>query len=162
MASKEKPRDRAQVIEELTFAARESSLVSVMFHTAVSAQRGLSATESKTLDRLEREGPHTAKELAERSGLAPASVTGLVDRLVRKGYVRRVPHPTDKRRVTIESVPEKQDELARLFRSFADDMVAMYESYTVEELDTVRRFLLEAADVQRRAATRLSEPGAAD
>ena len=155
-ASAKAPQDRARLIEEVTAAGRESSLVSVMFHTAISAKRGLSATESKTLDRLERDGPHTAKELAARSGLAPASVTGLVDRLAEKGFVRRVPDPEDRRRVRVESVPERQAELAGLFQPFTEEMFALYEAYTDEELATVRRFLLEAAEVQRRAAARLT------
>jgi MarR family len=50
----------------------------VMFHAALSARLGLSATEEKALDLLDRFGPLTARQLAERSGLAPASVTGLV------------------------------------------------------------------------------------
>jgi DNA-binding MarR family transcriptional regulator len=49
-----------------------------MFHATLSARLGLSATEEKALDLLDRFGPLTARQLAERSGLAPASVTGLV------------------------------------------------------------------------------------
>ncbi|SEJ82122.1 DNA-binding transcriptional regulator, MarR family [Arthrobacter sp. yr096] len=37
------------------------------------------------------------KELAVRLGLTSASITSLVDRLVRSGYVTREPHPTDRR-----------------------------------------------------------------
>ncbi|MFE5484801.1 MarR family winged helix-turn-helix transcriptional regulator [Streptomyces sp. NPDC056527] len=148
---------RAEVIAALTVAGRDSSAASVAFHTAVAAKQDLGPTETKTLDLLQRNGALTAKELAEHSGLAPASVTGLVDRLERKGFVRRVKHPTDKRRVLIEPRPEKLAELAPLFEDWAREVHELYEEFTTEELLTVTRFLTGATDRQRAATKRLTD-----
>jgi len=41
-------------------------------------------------------------EIAERLILSRASVTSLLDSLERRGYVRRMPHPTDRRMLLIE------------------------------------------------------------
>src|SRR3990170_1775937 len=41
-------------------------------------------------------------EIAERLILSRASVTSLLDSLERRGYVRRTPHPTDRRMLLIE------------------------------------------------------------
>ena len=41
-------------------------------------------------------------EIAERLILSRASVTSLLDSLERRGYVRRLPHPTDRRMLLIE------------------------------------------------------------
>lgn len=128
-----------------------------MFHAAVAARQGLGATETKTLDLLQRGGPLTAKELAERTALAPASVTGLVDRLESKGFVRRVKHPTDKRRVLVEIREEQLAGLEATFTDWAREVGELYEEFTTEELETVTRFLEGAAERQRRAAARLSE-----
>ncbi|WP_431045911.1 MarR family winged helix-turn-helix transcriptional regulator [Streptomyces sp. P1-3] len=146
---------RAEAIAALTAAGRDSSAASVAFHTAVAAKQGLGPTETKTLDLLERHGALTAKDLAELSGLAPASVTGLVDRLENKGYVRRVKHPTDKRRVLVESRPEKLAELAPLFDDWAREVTELYEEFTTEELEVVTRFLTGANARQREATKRL-------
>ncbi|MFE7777377.1 MarR family winged helix-turn-helix transcriptional regulator [Streptomyces sp. NPDC057445] len=143
---------RAEVIAALTAAGRDSSAAAVAFHTAVAAKQGLGPTETKSLDLLQRHGPLTAKDLAERSGLAPASVTGLVDRLEAKGYVRRVKHPTDKRRVLVESRPEKLAELAPLFDDWAREVAELYEEFTTDELAVVARFL-EGSNERQRAAT---------
>ncbi|WP_406860341.1 MarR family transcriptional regulator [Streptomyces sp. HUAS MG47] len=148
---------RAEVISALTEAGRDSSAAAVAFHTAVAAKQDLGATETKTLDLLQRHGSLTAKELAEFSGLAPASVTGLIDRLERKGYVRRVKHPTDKRRVLVEPRPEKLAELAPLFDDWAREVHELYEEFTTEQLETVTRFLTGATARQRAATTRLTE-----
>jgi DNA-binding MarR family transcriptional regulator len=147
---------RAKTLEQLMTVGREHSGVTVMFHAAVAAKQGLSATESKTLDLLERFGPLTAKDLAEHTGLAPASVTGLIDRLEAKGFVLRVKHPTDKRRVVVEPNREKIAELAVFFEAWARDIVEACEEFSTDELETVIRFLSVMGEQQRKAAARLS------
>src|SRR4029450_191155 len=100
-------RDRERLLEELALAGRAMSAATVMFHSTVAARQGLSATEEKALDLLERFGPPTAGEPAQRAGAAPASVTGLVNRLERKGFARRIAHPSDRRSILIEVDPER-------------------------------------------------------
>ncbi|MFI9562036.1 MarR family winged helix-turn-helix transcriptional regulator [Streptomyces rishiriensis] len=147
---------RAAALERLMTVGRQHSAVTVMFHSAVAAKQGLNATEEKTLDFLQRRGPLTAKELAGLTGLAPASVTGLVDRLAAKGFVRRVEHPTDKRRVLVELNEEKLAELAVFFQDWARDIVAACEEFDAGELETVNRFLAVMTEAQRRATARLT------
>ncbi|MFI5838645.1 MarR family winged helix-turn-helix transcriptional regulator [Catenuloplanes sp. NPDC051500] len=84
------------------------SAAAVLFHGAVAARVGLSAIEAKTADLIDRLGPLTARQIAAEAGLAPTSVTGLIDRLERKGFARRVPNPADGRGVLVEFVPESR------------------------------------------------------
>src|ERR687892_862371 len=93
---------RAELLERLMQAGRAQSAATIMFHTAVAARHGLGASEEKALDLLERFGPLTAGELASHAGLAPPSVTGLINRLEAKGFARRIPNPKDRRSVLIE------------------------------------------------------------
>ena len=149
-------RRREEALARLMTVGREHSAVTVMFHSVIAAKQGLNATEEKTLDLLQRHGPLTAKDLAELTGLAPASVTGLVDRLEAKGFARRVKHPTDKRRVLVELNQEKLGEFAVFFEDWARDIVQACETFSTEELETVNRFLAVMSERQRRAAARLS------
>ncbi|MCU7823439.1 MarR family winged helix-turn-helix transcriptional regulator [Kitasatospora sp. DSM 101779] len=148
---------RDVVLARIYEAGRESSAVTVMFHSAIAEKAGLGATESKTLDLLQRSGPLTAKELAERSGLAPASVTGLVDRLERKGFVRRVQHPTDRRRVLVEHRPEALGRLAELFEDWGREVGELCNEFSTEELEVVARFLTGSTARQRAATARLTD-----
>ncbi len=148
---------RAEVLAELNRTGRETSAATIVFHEAAAAKQGLSATETKTLDLLQRRGPLTAKELSQHSGLAPASVTGLVDRLERKGYVRRVKHPTDKRRVLVEALPERLDAIRPVFEDWAREVAELCDEFTTEELETVIRFLRGSNARQLRAAARLTD-----
>ncbi|MFC3576277.1 MarR family winged helix-turn-helix transcriptional regulator [Streptomyces yaanensis] len=148
---------RVRTLEQLMTVGRQHSAVTVMFHSAIAAKQGLSATEEKTLDFLERRGPLTAKDLAELTGLAPASVTGLIDRMENKGFVYRVKHPTDKRRVLVELNREKIGELAGFFDDWVRDVVEACQEFSTDELETVVRFLAVMSERQRKAAARLSE-----
>ena len=48
-----------------------------------------------------REVPLTPAELADRTGVTRATITGLVDTLERAGYVTRTPHPDDRRMMSV-------------------------------------------------------------
>ncbi len=91
--------------------------------------RGLSAlglTESRTrvVWHLLQSGPSTQRVIADALEVSPRNVTGLVDALVDTGFVRREPHPTDRRATlvhltdrgarTADELATGQDEFARL------------------------------------------------
>lgn len=148
---------RAALYAELSDAARAHSTATVLFHSAINARQGLSATEGKALDLLARHGSLTAGQLAEHTHLAPASVTELVDRLEEKGFVRRRRDDRDRRRVVVEFTPEKRAELAAVFDRFGRSVDALWSEFTVEELGVVRRFLENATAFLQKAADRLAE-----
>ena len=151
------PRDREQLLKELALAGRAMSAATVLFHGTVAAHHGLSATEEKALDLLERFGPLTAGELAKRSGLAPASVTGLVNRLEHKGFARRIAHPSDRRSILIEVDPERlYAAMAPLFADWFGSLDELWAGYSDEQLELILHFLTEVARRQREATTRLT------
>ena len=149
---------RAELLEQLALAGRASSAATVMFHTAVAARQGLSASEEKALDLLERSGPLTAGELARQSGLAPASVTALINRLEAKGFARRVQNPSDRRSVLVEVDAERvYATVAPLFADWVGSLRELYTGYTDEQLEVILHFLTEAARRQREATARLTD-----
>jgi DNA-binding MarR family transcriptional regulator len=150
-------RRRAELLDRLMTAGRAQSAATVLFHSTVAALQGLSATEEKALDLLDRFGPMTAGELAERSGLAPPSVTGLINRLERKGFARRVPNPGDRRSVLVEVDPERVfASMAPLFEDWVGSLHELYAGYTDEQLELILHFLNEAARRQQEATTKLT------
>jgi DNA-binding MarR family transcriptional regulator len=146
---------RQDLLEAVYHSGRELSTAAVMFHTKLSELRGLSATEGKAIDILMRFGPLTAGEFGEHSGLAPASVTGLMQRLEAKGVARRVRHVEDKRKVLIELVGDQGAAAAPYFEDFMAGLAALLEGYSDEQLRTIADFSSKAAAVQQEAAGRL-------
>jgi DNA-binding MarR family transcriptional regulator len=156
MASAEK-RSRADLIAALDMAGRVHSSAAVMYHSALAALGDLSATESKAMDYLERFGPLTPRELGRHSGLAPASVTGLIDRLERKGFARRVPNPDDGRSRLVELNRDRIAPMAHHFDDLVSSLHELYETYTDEQLELIAGFLAEAARRQSEATGRLGQ-----
>jgi DNA-binding MarR family transcriptional regulator len=152
------PSRRAELVERLMAAGRAQSAATVMFHTAVAARQGLGASEEKALDLLERFGPLTAGELAGHAGLAPPSVTGLLNRLEAKGFVRRVPNPSDRRSILIEIDRERVlASISPLFVDWVRSLEELFAGYTDEQLETILHFLTEAARRQREATRALPQ-----
>lgn len=146
---------RERLLAALAEAGREHSDTAVMFHAAVSARMGLGMTEAKTLDLLRRLGPLAAGEIAEHSGLTPASVSGLVDRLERKGFVRRIRDTEDRRRVIVELRQDGVAGFGALFEDVVQGLEGLYAAYTDEQLELILDFLRRSAEVQRAATAGL-------
>ncbi|MFJ1766061.1 MarR family winged helix-turn-helix transcriptional regulator [Amycolatopsis sp. NPDC088138] len=152
--------ERAKLVEEVLLGARELSTETVMFHTAIAETRGLSPVESKVLDYLARLGPQMPKELARLSGLAPASVTALIDRLERKGFVSREPHPDDRRKVLIALDPGAIERSMHLWDHLVAKVLELCERYSDDELRTVIGFVAAAAAITHESTVKLTDsPG---
>ncbi|MFJ8082144.1 MarR family winged helix-turn-helix transcriptional regulator [Streptomyces sp. NPDC096205] len=147
---------REELLAGLQEAGRVHSNAAVMYHAAISARMELSPVEEKTLDLLQRSGALSAGELGELTGLAPASVTGLIDRLERKGFARRVRDPQDGRRVNVEADPQAEARFAPLFAPFAAELAGLYAEYSDAELAVVLDFLRRSARIQREATRALT------
>jgi MarR family 2-MHQ and catechol resistance regulon transcriptional repressor len=64
---------------------------------------GLSPSSALALSIIVNEGvPLPPNEIAERLIISRATITGLLDSLERRGYVRRMPHTSDRRMLLIE------------------------------------------------------------
>jgi DNA-binding MarR family transcriptional regulator len=128
---------------------RELSDAIVFFHEAVAAHLGMSAAEWKCLGLLDRHGPSTAGRLAELSGFTTGAITGIVDRLQQAGYVRREPHPDDRRSVIIHPLRLKQvhERVAGIFQSLGRAMAVVASRYTASELAAIGEFFRRTTEV---------------
>jgi DNA-binding MarR family transcriptional regulator len=76
------------------------------------AERGLTAARAEALLTIHQHGrPLVQRELAQLLRCTPRHVTSLVDTLEQQGWVRRGPHPTD-RRATLLSLTGTGQETA--------------------------------------------------
>jgi DNA-binding MarR family transcriptional regulator len=153
---------RNDLLDALRLAGREHGDALVLFRDVLSERMGLSAIEEKTLDLLEREGSLTAGQLASRTGLAPASVTGLIDRLVRKNFVRRVPHEVDRRRVRVEINQEHVDTFAGLLEDLSARFGNLHATYTDAELELIVDYVQHSVKILGAATDGLARPVASD
>ena len=126
----------------------------VMFHEALGALMGLSAADNKALGVIRREGPLSARELADRTGLTAGAVTGLVDRLEHAGYARRTRHETDRRRLVIEATAPASPQVNEAVSEMAQAMGRVTEQFSPDELLVVARWVELTTATMREQAVR--------
>ncbi|WP_278265410.1 MarR family transcriptional regulator [Nocardia sp. AG03] len=73
--------------------------------TVAAASENLTASQGKTLTVLRR-GPVAMRALAERMACDASNVTGIINRLEKRGLVRRETSATDRRVTTLVITPE--------------------------------------------------------
>lgn len=146
---------RRDVLEEFARVGREHSDATVLFHTMLAARLDLHPTDYKTLGMLQRLGPQSAGAIARHSGLATASVTNLIDRLERKGFVRRVADAADRRRVLVEPIEDRVTAARPLFASASRSLAQLLERYSVHELAVITDFLARNAARLRSEISKL-------
>jgi len=130
---------------ELAAALNAHSEAVVLFHASVAQSMGLDPTAYKTLFVLSRLGPLSAGEIARETGLATASVTDLIDRLVAKGYVSRGPHPTDRRRIVVALIEASVTDARRGFGVPNPSLDELCARYDAEQLELIADFLRQNA-----------------
>jgi hypothetical protein len=137
---------------------REFTSAVVMFHEAVGQLLGLSGAERKCLDVLDRLGAVTAGRIAEHTGLTTGAVTGMIDRLVRAGYVERSPNPADRRSVLITLRPRTALDvlLPAVFGPLAADMTELASHYSPGQLATIADWVARTTEVLHRRTEALT------
>ena len=120
---------------------RELSTMMVLFHSRIAEQMGLSGTDHKCLELVLRsDEPLTAGRIAQLSGLSTGAVTGVIDRLERRGLVRRVRDPHDRRKVLVEVAEFDESQFAHFFQDAVDMTERVLARFTPDEWEVLERY----------------------
>ncbi|WP_216625832.1 MarR family transcriptional regulator [Paenibacillus planticolens] len=128
----------------------------VLYQQHAAASLGLYNNDFIAIDFLHEKGPITAGELSKLTGLTTGSVTALIDRLEKNGFVRRQNDPNDRRKVIIVPLYEKKAEISHTYLPLHAAMVKLASSYTDEELTFISQFLSNASEVLEEQMQQLS------
>jgi DNA-binding MarR family transcriptional regulator len=147
---------KGKLVEELMEEFRLQGNRDRAFDNLAAEQLGVNDTDQHCLNIIEAAGGLTAGELAEAAGLSTGAVTGVVDRLERAGYARRIRDSADRRRINIEVTPEfyarAQEIWGPLARDFQD---VLTNGFTAAELERIIEFLRATDEVASRHIDRL-------
>jgi DNA-binding MarR family transcriptional regulator len=108
------------------------------------------------LDLVNRHGPLSPSALARRAGLHPATMTGILDRLERGGWIARDRDPSDRRAVAVRARRDRGGELLRLYAGMSTAMDRLCAGYSEAELELLADFLRRATDAGRHATEELA------
>ena len=108
------------------------------------------------LDLIGRHGPLSPSALARRAGLHPATMTGILDRLERGGWIARDRDPSDRRAVAVRARRDRGADLLRLFAGMNTAMDRLCAGYSEAELELLADFLRRTTNAGRDATEELA------
>lgn len=151
-------RSRRRLVAGIKESLREMTTQLSLLNHQVGSRLDLRDVDLNCLDLIARHGPLGPTELARRAGLHPATVTGILDRLQRGGWVVRDRDPgvPDRRAVAVRGLRERNADLLRLYSGMSASMDEVCAGYTEAELELLAGFLRRTTDAGRGATDNLS------
>jgi DNA-binding MarR family transcriptional regulator len=146
-----------QAIAHLTTVLRRMGAASALHSQAVAKRVSLAPVDLECLDMILLAGPVTAGQIMEHTKLTSGAVTGLIDRLAKKGYVERAADPQDRRKVIVRIVQEAIRPIQELFVPMAERSAALMQQYSAEELELIAGFVEKGTALALERARELDE-----
>jgi DNA-binding MarR family transcriptional regulator len=145
---------KAALIEELGRVVVRWQDATQKYDEAVGEIYGLGPAERLCLSLL-WSGPHTASAIARHTRLTPAAVTALIDRLERRGFVRRTADANDRRKVLVEAAEATHKLTAEAYLPMAEAGARNLAKYTEAELKLVAEVLADSLAIQEEMTAKL-------
>ena len=114
-ASREARQARRRRIAEAKQSLRELRIELAILNHRVGSRSEIKDVDFDCLDVITRHGPISPTTLARRIGVHLATMTGILDRLERGGWIVRDRDQLDRRAVLVRGVPGKQRDLIQLY-----------------------------------------------
>ncbi len=119
-------------------------IAGVVLHSGeVSRRIGLGPSDSQFLGLLTMDGPLTPGQLATMTGMTTGTVTGVIDRLERGGFVRRERDAGDRRKVIVTPVPAAVARVAAHYAEHGAHTDAVLARRDTAQLQVIADFLGE-------------------
>src|SRR5438876_11000587 len=142
---------RRRLTASIKQSLRALSIQLSLLNHQVGARAGLNDVDLDCLDLVARHGPLTPSALAERAALHPATMTGILDRLERGGWVARERDPSDRRAAAVPALRDRNAELIRLYSGMNSSMNEICAGYGDAEREVLADFRRCTADAGRTA-----------
>ena len=147
---------KRELVEQLITEFRVSGNQDDAFDNLAAQRLGVNETDLHCLNIIQNSGGVTAGELATEAGLTTGAVTGVIDRLERVGYARRVHDPADRRRVKLEVTPKFYSRADGIWGPVAREWSrTLSREFTAEELERITEFLRTTNEITRGHLERL-------
>jgi len=134
-------KNRIQIVKDLDWRLRNFTTSAVLAANSIAQKVGMGMNELKCAELLVRMGPMSAGKLAELAGLTTGAITGIVDRLEKAGWAKRVADPNDRRRVIIHPGPQETETVDGLYNTYMDSLTNLLAGYSDDELVLMTEFI---------------------
>lgn len=149
-------RQRRRISTAIKESMRALSVQMSLFNRQLSVHVDLRDSDLDCLDVVQRHGPLSPTALARRTGLHAATMTGILDRLEKGGWIARERDPVDRRAVSLRALRDRNPEMFRLYSGMNTSMDKVLSGYTVEQLETIADFVRRTTEAGKSATENLT------
>ncbi len=143
--------------ERYVVTAQRFGARTLLFQTAAARKLDLTATELECFRMIQLEEPLTASDLVKDTGLTPASLSVIVDKLVARGFLTREQDSADRRRWLLRTNPAVFPKVDAVFSAHGRRAGKLLDAYSGEEFDVVMRFMDALAEELHQTAVSLTK-----
>ncbi len=157
-ADKSTARHRRQLTVAIRDALGELTIQMSVLNRRFGGRIELREIDWTCLHLINRYGPISPTALARQAGIHPATLTGILDRLQKGGWVvrDRDPDSPDRRAVTLRPVRERNAALFDLFSGMNRRMDMLCAGYSESELEVIADFLHRTSTAGQESAEELT------
>lgn len=145
-------RTRTDLMRTVREGVRDLIVEVTVLNSQVGSRLELRDLDLNCLNLIQRRGPLQPATIARLTGVHPATLTGILDRLERAGWVARERTGTDRRAVTVRALPTRAADIRRLYAGMNQGINNLCRDFSDDDLRTLARFLQGAASAGHSAA----------
>lgn len=149
------PLTRGEALRRVQIGLRRLTQQLHRLNDVVGSQIDLLPGDLEVLDMVGRDGPMSPRDVSAATGIHPATLTGVLDRLERGGWLTRHPDPEDRRRIIVTAETERGGDLARRYAPMGKAITKICSDYSEEELARIVAFLERATEAGAEVAARM-------
>ena len=153
-------RARRRRIADAKVQLRELRIELALLSHRVGSRAEIRDVDLDSLDVITRHGPISPTALARRVGVHLATMTGVLDRLEKGGWITRDRAASDRRAVLVRAVPDRQRDIVELYGGMNDALDAIFLDYSDDQIDLIAQFLRRCAEAGQSATDQLARDSA--
>lgn len=128
--------------ERIQQAFQVALVNAVLGNDRIAREVGLMVTDTQALHLLVlRPDIRNARQLSDATGISTSTVSRVIDRLERAGYLHRVPDPQDRRSARLELDMTKIQPLIDRYGEYVTHLEKVNAGYTDDQLDLIAGYL---------------------
>lgn len=147
----EQVRRRRRAVAEAKSNLRNLRIELAMLNHRIGGRAELKDADLDCLDVLVRHGSMSPTELSRRTGIHAATMTGILARLERDGWIVRERAENDRRAVVLAPVPDRVREIYTHYSGMDSALDEILGSYSEPDLTLIVDFLQRCAEAGRQA-----------
>ena len=132
---------------------RRALVGSNRLHASMAAELGVNLTGLSALSHLAAAPGMTPKQLSDLLGITTGSTTGTIDNLEKSGFLRRGPHPDDRRSVVLALTPAGRHAVDWVIGRYRSALDTVYASHPHLPADQLAAFLDDLAQALNRSVS---------